>query len=67
MSNYLTISGWGGRRKIPVDIVGETPEEFEIKALERVFLPGHGILNEGQSTLVPKRLIKAEILDQSKS
>jgi hypothetical protein len=60
MSNYLTIGGWSGRRKIQVDIIGETPEGFEIKALEPVFLPGRGILKKGQSTLVPKRLVKVE-------
>ena len=63
MRNYLTIGGWDGRQKIPVDIINETPEEFEIKAQKRIFLPGRGVLKEGQSTLVPKRLIKMDDRD----
>jgi hypothetical protein len=54
MSDFLVIGGWSGRRKIPV----ETPEEFRIKVLERVLVPGRGILEKGQSTLVSKSVIK---------
>jgi hypothetical protein len=65
MSDYLVIGGWSGRRKIPVDIIAETPDSFQIKPLERVFLPGHGILKKGQSTHVSKSVIKvAETRDQ---
>ena len=58
--SYLTIGGWNGRRKIPVDIIGETPDGFEIKALERAFIPGRGILKAGESTIVPKTIVKLE-------
>jgi hypothetical protein len=58
MSDFLVIGGWTGRRKIPVKIIGETPEGFRIKALERVLLPGRGFLEKGQSTLVSKSVIK---------
>jgi hypothetical protein len=65
MSDYLVIGGWSGRRKIPVDIIGETPDSFQIKPLERVFVPGRGILKKGQSTQVSKSVIKlAETRDQ---
>jgi len=60
MSNYLTISGWSGPQKIPVDIISETSQDFEIRALERVFLPGRGIVRKGQSALVPKTLVEVE-------
>jgi hypothetical protein len=60
MSSYLTIASWSGRRKIPVDIIGETPEGFEIKALERVFLPGRGILMAGQAAIVPKTIVRVK-------
>jgi hypothetical protein len=66
MSDYLVIGGWAGRRKIPVNIISETPDSFQIQALERVFLPGRGILKEGQSTLVSKRLVTVEHGDQSR-
>ena len=59
--NYLMIDGWSGCRNIPIDIIGETSEEFKIKARERVFLPGRGILKVGQSTLVPKSAVKLEV------
>ena len=58
MSDFLVIGGWSGRRKIPVEIVGETPEEFRINVLERVLVSGRGILEEGQLTLVSKSVIK---------
>ena len=58
MSDYLVIGGWSGRRKIPVDIIGETPDGFEIKALERAFIPGRGILKAGQLAVVPKTIVK---------
>jgi len=60
MSGYLVVDGWSGRRKIPVDIIGETPDGFEIKVIERVFLPGRGMLKEGQSTRVPKGTVIVE-------
>jgi hypothetical protein len=66
MSDYLEIGGWAGRWKIPVNIISETPDSFQIQALERVFLPGRGILKEGQSTLVSKRLVTVEHGDQSR-
>jgi hypothetical protein len=58
MSSYLVIGGWSGRRKIPVNLVGETPEAFRIEVLERIFLPGRGVLDRGQVALVPKVLIE---------
>jgi hypothetical protein len=58
MSNYLTIGGWSGRRKIPVNIIGETSDGFRVLVLERVFLPGRGVLEKGQVTIVPKGVIE---------
>jgi hypothetical protein len=58
MSDFLVIGGWTGRRKIPVKIIGETSDGFQIKALERVLLPGRGILKKGQSALVSKSIVK---------
>ena len=44
MNDYLVVDGWNGPRKIRVNIIGETAEGFNIEALERVFLPGRGML-----------------------
>jgi len=60
MSDYLVIGGWSGRRKIPVDIIDETPEGFTVKALESAFIPGRGTLKAGQSAVVPKAIVKLE-------
>jgi len=60
MSDYLVIGGWSGRRKIPVDVIGETPDGFTVKALENAFIPGRGTLKAGQSAVVPKAIVKLE-------
>jgi hypothetical protein len=60
MSDFLVIGGWSGRRKIPVDVIGETPDGIEIKPLENTFIPGRGILKAGQSAIVPKAIVKLE-------
>jgi hypothetical protein len=63
MSDYLVVGGWSGRRKIPVSIVSETPDGFEVVALEPVFLPGHGMLKKGQLSLVPRGVIELKAID----
>ncbi len=60
MSQHLVIGGWSGHRKIPVSVVGETPDGFQIVALKQVFLPGHGMLKKGQLSLVPKGVVRIE-------
>jgi hypothetical protein len=60
MSDYLVAGGWSGRQKIPVNIIGETPDGIEIKVLESVFLPGGGELKDGKSTCVPKGSVMIE-------
>lgn len=63
MCGYLVIGGWSGHQKVPVNIIGETAEGFEIEAIERVFLPGRGFLKEGQSAFVPKITVKLSSAD----
>ena len=58
MSDFLVIGSWTGRRKIPVKILRETSEGFQIEALERVLLPGRGCLEKGKSTFVSRSVIK---------
>ncbi len=60
MSDYLVIGGWSGRRKIPVQILGETPEGFWIKPQERAMLPGRGLIKRGQRVHVPRTVIKLD-------
>ena len=65
MSNYLIIGGWSGPQKIAVDIAGETPEQYEIRVLQRVYLPGRGLLEKGQSAFVPRRLVRVKDGEQT--
>jgi len=67
MSNYLMIGGWSGPKKIPVDIVAETPEQYEIRVLESVYLPGRGLLKKGQSAFVPRRLVRVKDGEQTRN
>jgi hypothetical protein len=60
MSGFLVVDGWTGRRKVPINIIGETADGFQIEALERVFLPGRGILKEGQSAFVSRKIVTLE-------
>ncbi len=67
MSNYLMIGGWSGPKKIPVHIVAETPEGYEIRVLERVYLPGRGLLKKGQLAFVPKRVVRVKDGEQTRN
>jgi hypothetical protein len=61
MSDYLVIGGWSGRQKIPVQILGETPEGFWVKPQERAMLPGRGLIKRGQRVHVPRTVIKLDM------
>jgi hypothetical protein len=60
MSDYLVIGGWGGRQKIPVQILSETPDGFWIKPQERAMLPGRGFIKKGRRVHVPRTVIKLD-------
>ena len=60
MSDYLVIRGWSGRQKVPVQILGETPDGFWIKPQERAMLPGRGIIKRGQRVHVPRTVIRLD-------
>jgi hypothetical protein len=60
MSDYLVIGGWNGSRKVPVNVIAETASGFHVTAMEQVFLPGRGVLREGQSTFVPRDAVILE-------
>jgi hypothetical protein len=64
MSDYLVIGGWSGRQKIPVQILGETPDGFWIKPQERALLPGRGIIRKGQRVHVPRTMIKLDTCER---
>ncbi len=37
MGSYLEVCGWSGCEKIPVTVIGETEEDFQIEAVEPAF------------------------------
>jgi hypothetical protein len=66
MDGYLIIGAWNGRQRIPVNVIGETPEGFKVRAQERVFLPGRGVLKRGDSATVPKDVVEVQRGAQSR-
>ena len=58
----LCLDGWAGRLEYPVEIIGETPKRYRIRALVDIKRP-HGkngvhILLKGGSMLVPKYAVR---------
>lgn len=58
--SHIVINGWSGRREIPVGVIGETLDAFQIVALEPVFMPGRGMLRKGELALIPKCLVELQ-------
>jgi hypothetical protein len=49
----LHLDGWAGRTRHTVDVIGETPKRYRIRAREGLQLPGRW-LAAGAVALVPK-------------
>lgn len=55
----LCLDGWEGYSETPVHLVGETPKQYRIQAIERTKLAGRSRwLKPGARVLVPKRAIR---------
>jgi len=55
----LGLQGWGGMIWTRVELVGETPKKYRIRAIRRTKLGGRcRWLNAGEITLVPKHSIR---------
>lgn len=51
----LILHGWGGRLDQKVEIVGETPRRYRIRAITRTRLAGkYRYIEPGQTALVPR-------------
>ena len=58
---YIFLDGWGGASKQKVELVGETPKKYRIRAIELTKLAGRSRwLPPGQETLVPKTAVVVE-------
>lgn len=55
----LMLDGWAGARARQVEIVGETPQRYRIRAIERTKLAGRSRwINPGETALVPKYAVR---------
>lgn len=61
---FLCFNDWAGVRKVPVDVVGETPKRWRIQLpprSETIRLAGRNrYLAYGQTALVPKSAVRFE-------
>lgn len=58
-SGVLRIVSWAGTTERIVQIVGETPRRYRIRALVETWLPNK-CLKPGQEALVPKTAVRIE-------
>ena len=57
----LCLNGLSGYHETPVLVVGETPKQCRIEAIERMRLAGRmRLLNPGERALVPRYAIKRD-------
>lgn len=64
-TGYLMLDGWAGRREHKVEVIGETPKRYRIRAVERTKLAGRcRWLYAGETALVPKYAIRLEEVKQ---
>lgn len=57
----LVMWSWGGETRQPVEVVGETPKRYRIRALHRTKIGGRNRwLERGDKALVPKGAVRFE-------
>lgn len=57
---WLQLDGWEGRTQQPVEIVGQTPKRFRIRAGRRTRLAGRRYLGPDDEALVPRYAVTVE-------
>jgi len=55
---YLLLDGWEGRTRQQVEVIGQTPKRYRIRAIDRTRLAGPRWLNPGETALVPKTAMR---------
>lgn len=56
---YLGLSGWAGDRWRKVEVIGETPKRYRIRAIEKTKLAGRNRwIHPGETALVPKYAVR---------
>lgn len=60
-SGFLLTDGWGGRTETLIEIIGETPKHYRIKAITRTKVgERYRWLEPGETRLVPKTAVRME-------
>ena len=60
-SGFLLMDRWGGRTETLIEIIGETPKRYRIKAITRTKVGGrYRWLEPGETRLVPKTAVKVK-------
>ena len=54
---YLLLDGWAGRRRIPVEVLSETPARYRVR-LEQAALVGRRHCEAGAVVLAPKHAVE---------
>lgn len=54
MKGILHLDDWAGRRRVPVEVVGETPKRYRVRVLEDCGLPSRRRARSGDVVLVPR-------------
>lgn len=61
MRGILLLDGWEGRTETPVEVIGETPKKYRIRAIQRTKLGGrYRWIDVGDTALVPKYAVRLE-------
>lgn len=59
---FILLESYAGLTKHRVEIIGETPKKYRVRALQETRLAGRGrYILTGDETLVPKHAIQLEV------
>lgn len=57
-SGFLWLDTWAGRSHTPIDVIGQTPTRWRIRARQRTQLAGRGRwLEAGDVAIVPRHVV----------
>ena len=60
----IVLDGWSGIVRQPVEVIGETPKRYRVRAIQRTRLAGRNRwIDAGEVVLVPRRAV--QFLDRS--
>ena len=54
---HLLLDGWAGRRRVPVEVLSETPTRYRVRLEQGAMLPRRGYCDAGTVLLAPKHAV----------